>query len=465
MRAFFVLAVLAVSCSAFQIEDLIEDLWDEDEEFYTTFEPPDSWEEDLNARIEAGEDPTFEDVKHFVEKLKTDVGLQHASAVAMKGITKQRIWSRLKAVVWREVDDAAVASVVWSGLKDEDVDNIFWLLDNCPEGRGHVAAAMSRYMRGLQRFAPIYNAELLADPLVSRLMQPETMDWLLDLIVSEHKHCLRKGLKEPLRCLAFKEGMTIVYLAIQGIDSPFYENGVELARSYDEKFALTAKQILDSPLQRLLHERHNEFHHLLEVERVGPALESRKKDWETDKLVLRDRTDFSGGILSDADLEGEDHPDFKPKLNPPLPPALRKKIDEKTDADAGVSKGPKYDPLPMIVTAVVVAAVVLASRYIRKCRASATGRRPRGRVPADAEAAVIPAWVMALDVAVCCLTIYSHMKTGYHFTSGHAWLAYLLLFCLWTGIRTIIDWIAPGIGIWGTLALICFAHLLILGGT
>ena len=50
-------------------------------------------------------------------------------------------------------------------------------------------------LRGLQQFG-LYNAELRADPLVSRVMQPETMDWLLDLImVSEHKHCLQKGLK------------------------------------------------------------------------------------------------------------------------------------------------------------------------------------------------------------------------------------------------------------------------------
>ena len=376
MRAFLAVAVLAVSCSS----------WEE------SWEPPDSWEEDLNARMEAGEDPTFEDVKHFIGKLKTDVGLQHASAVVMKSITKQHVWSRLKAVVWPEVDEAGAAALVWwSRLKDEDVDNIFWLLNHCPEGRGHVAAAMSRYLRGLQQYDPHnpnYKAGLLADPLVSRVMQPETMDWLLDLIVSEHKHCSRKGLQRTLRCRAFTEGMTVVYLAIINIDNPALK-----ARSQDEKFAGWAKKIAESPLHRLLHDRNFDYYPLLDVKRVGPALESRKRDWDTDKLIIRDRTDFSGGILKKDDLElrlkGEESPDFRPMLTPPLPPALEKKIDEKT-GDWGIQldeKGPKYDLMPIIVTAVVVAAVVLASRYIRKRHASATGQKPRGRVPADAEAA------------------------------------------------------------------------------
>ena len=57
------------------------------------------------------------------------------------------------------------------------------------------------------------------------------------------------------------------------------------------------------------------------------------------------------------------------------------------DDDATVSKGPKYDLMQAIVMNATAAAVVLASRYIRKRHASATGQKPRGRVPADAEAA------------------------------------------------------------------------------
>ena len=127
MRAFFVLAVLAVSCSAVQIEDS----WEEDVD---SWEPPDSWEEELHTRLAAGEVPTYDDVKHFMGKLKYDVGLQHASAVVMKGLTKQRVWTRLKAVVWPEVDERMRRMRI---LNEKDVDNIFWLLNHCPEGRGH----------------------------------------------------------------------------------------------------------------------------------------------------------------------------------------------------------------------------------------------------------------------------------------------------------------------------------------
>ena len=51
--------------------------------------------------------------------------------------------------------------------------------------------------------------------------------------------------------------------------------------------------------------------------------------------------------------------------------------EELVDADATVSKGPQYDLMPMIVTAVVAAAVVLASLYVWKRRASAHERAAR----------------------------------------------------------------------------------------
>ena len=92
--------------------------------------------------------------------------------------------------------------------------------------------------------------------------------------------------------------------------------------------------------------------------------------------------------------------------------------EELVDADATVSKGPQYDLMPMIVTAVVAAAVVLASLYVWKRRAPAheraarellddlapSARTRRGRV-ADARVASVPVWATLLRAAVCCVAL------------------------------------------------------------
>ena len=58
------------------------------------------------------------------------------------------------------------------------------------------------------------------------------------------------------------------------------------------------------------------------------------------------------------------------------------------------------------------------------------------------------------------LVIYSNMEAGHNFRSGGVGLVYFLIFCYWTGIRTSIDWIAPGNPVWGHVgadAFILFA--------
>ena len=205
-------------------------------------------------------------------------------------LAKQRAWIHLMDRVWHK--KGATDAFGTYDMTEDDVDILLWLLENCPEGRGHFAAAMSKYMRSLQRYAPMHNDRLLADPLVSRLMQLDVMNWLLDLTVTEHEGCSEPNLKETFRCAAFGEGMTVVYLAIMGITSPLLENGIEKTRDYDEKILLTATQMVVSPIHRLLHDRHDDFYHLLDVEQVGEALQSRKKNWETDRNGQLDATRF-----------------------------------------------------------------------------------------------------------------------------------------------------------------------------
>ena len=115
--------------------------------------------------------------------------------------------------------------------------------------------------------------------------------------------------------------------------------------------------------------------------------------------------------------------------------------------------------------------IVAASLYAWKRRAPAHERAARdswtiwrrlhGRVAGGRRRTPqVPAWVTAFHVANLGLVIYSNMEAGHNFRSGGVGLVYFLIFCYWTGIRTSIDWIAPGNPVWGHVgadAFILFA--------
>merc|ERR1711938_464215 len=102
--------------------------------------------------------------------------------------------------------------------------------------------------------------------------------------------------------------------------------------------------------------------------------------------------------------------------------------------------------MPMIVTAVVAAAVVLASLYVWKRRASAHERAARELLDDLAPSArtrrgrVVPVWATLLRVAACCAAlVYSVLLVNNPDRGGMTSLAYALVFvslCR-TGVMTI----------------------------
>ena len=327
------------------------------------------------------------------------------------------------------------------GLTTADVDLLFDRLENVPVLRLKASAVIYSHQSNVLRAGGGSPLDLLDlgifadDPLFSRLQERETFNWLLDIAADEKSRCVGSKIETRDDCVGFLWNLAQLFEVVAGTSLTMVMRAEKI---------LSPKEIEEAvELSSLVYSRGDEI------------------------LAL---AQFMHDTIKEEDIAREG-PIFKKTITTQvknLRRILSLYAEELVDADATVSKGPQYDLMSMIVTAVVAAAVVLASLYVWKRRASAHERAARELLDDLAPSArtrrgrVVPVWATLLRVALgCACLIYSVLLIIRPDEGGMTSLMHALVFsslCR-TGVMTISERFAPEGSILGRVgadALILF---------
>ena len=318
------------------------------------------------------------------------------------------------------------------GLTTADVDLLFDRLENVPVLRMKASSVIYSHQSNVLKAGGGSPLDLLEsgifanDPLFSRLRERETFNWLLDIAADEKSRCVGSKIDPGSRddCVGFLWNLAQLFEVVAGTSFTAITHLERIVETPEEtREAVELSSLVRSrgdeilALAQFMYDTINED----DIDEEGPKYK------ETVAIQMENlRTIFS---LHGSDL---------------------------VDDDATVSKGPHLDRITIIAMKAAAAAVVLASLYVWKRRASATGRTRRGREPADTGAAPIPVWATVLRVMACGSLIYDLVFNQFGYDGKGSMLYVVLtfgsmLFCSWTGLRTIIDWATSGSGIWGRI--------------
>ena len=315
------------------------------------------------------------------------------------------------------------------GLTTADVDLLFDRLENVPVLRLKASAVIYSHQSNVLRAGGGSPLDLLDmgifadDPLFSRLQERETFNWLLDIAADEKSRCVGSKIETRDDCVGFLWNLAQLFEVVAG---------TSLTMVMRAERILSPKEIREAvELSSLVYSRGDEI------------------------LAL---AQFMHDTIKEEDIAREG-PIFKKTITTQvknLRRILSLYAEELVDADATVSKGPQYDLMPMIVTAVLAVAVVAIGVW--KSRAPAHERAARELLDDLAPSArtrrgrVVPVWATLLRVAACCAAlVYSVLLVNNPDRGGMTSLAYALVFvslCR-TGVMTISERFAPEGSIWG----------------
>ena len=108
-------------------------------------------------------------------------------------------------------------------FRTNDVDLLFEVLEDSPDERGLIAAAMRSYYVGTSQ-----KDLLIEDPLFTRLVEPATFERLLQMASFEHKKCARANALYELNCEKFRVELAGLFGLLIGGER-FLRNGEDLA--------------------------------------------------------------------------------------------------------------------------------------------------------------------------------------------------------------------------------------------
>ena len=108
-------------------------------------------------------------------------------------------------------------------LSPADVELIFETLGGYPSVTGQVASIMNTHAEDAMSQDPS-GLELYLSPLFTRLREPETFKWLLDLHASEHKKCVLANALQEENCALFRTEIGDVFLKLVQLLNHFHLN-------------------------------------------------------------------------------------------------------------------------------------------------------------------------------------------------------------------------------------------------
>ena len=315
------------------------------------------------------------------------------------------------------------------GLTTADVDLLFDRLENVPVLRLKASAVIYSHQSNVLRAGGGSPLDLLDmgifadDPLFSRLLERETFNWLLDIAADEKSRCVGSKIETRDDCVGFLWNLAQLFEVVAGTSLTMVMRAEKI---------LSPKEIREAvELSSLVYSRGDEI----------LALAQFMHDTIKEEDIAREGSIFKKTITTQVKN---------------LRRILSLYAEELVDADATVSKGPQYDLMPMIVTAVLAVAVVAIGVW--KSRAPAHERAARELLDDLAPSArtrrgrVVPVWATLLRVAACCTAlVYSVLLVNNPDRGGMTSLAYALVFvslCR-TGVMTISERFAPEGSIWG----------------